>query len=255
MNALTGKVALVLGASTATGIGAATARAFARAGAQVVVAARRLEATRAVAAEVGGRAVRCDAGVEHEVAALVAATVAEFGGLDVAVDVAGAHASEALDAITRETLLAIYDANVVGPALFVKHCARAMTRGGSIVLVSSHAAELSTPRVAPYACSKAALERLVQIAALEYGPRNVRVNTLSPSMLDTPMSGPFLDRPGVRRAYERETPLGRLATVDEVAAAALWLASDLCFTTGDRIRVGGGVHLRRFPQPDEFTGG
>lgn len=252
MYTLDGKVAVILGASTGGGIGAAIARAFTQSGARVVLAARRLEGLEEVAREVGGTAVRCDITKEAEIEALAAKASALHGSLDIAVNVAGAHASEALDSITPETMARVFEINVVGPALFIKHCARHMTAGGSIIVVSSHSAQLSSPGVAPYACSKAAVERLVEIAALEYGPHGIRVNTLSPGMLSTPMSDAMLNRPGMRKVFERETPLGRLATVEDVAAGALYLAGDRCWTTGDRIRVGGGIHLRRFPQADDF---
>jgi NAD(P)-dependent dehydrogenase (short-subunit alcohol dehydrogenase family) len=255
MSRLDGKVALILGASTRGGIGEATARAFDREGARVVLSARRLEGAEEIARELGGKAIRCDVTNEDDVASLVKATTSTFGRLDVAVNVAGGHASQPLETLTSETLRKIFEINVVGPALFIKYCARAMGTGGSIIIVSSHSAQLTTPGIGPYACTKAAIERLVEVAALEYGAKGIKVNTLSPSMVDTPMSGPALMRPGVRRAYEKETPLGRLATTDEVAAAAAWLASDACFTTGDRIRVGGGIHLRRFPLPDEYGAG
>jgi NAD(P)-dependent dehydrogenase (short-subunit alcohol dehydrogenase family) len=219
----------------------------------VVLSARRLEGAQEIAREVGGTAVRCDVTNEDEIAALVGTATSAYGRLDVAVNVAGGHASQPLDTLTSETLRKIFEINVVGPALFIKYCARAMGSGGSIIIVSSHSAQLTTPGIGPYACTKASVERLVEVAAFEYGAKGIRVNTLSPSMLDTPMSGPALQRPGLRRAYEKETPLGRLATADEVAGAALWLASDACFTTGDRIRVGGGIHLRRFPLPEEYV--
>jgi 2-hydroxycyclohexanecarboxyl-CoA dehydrogenase len=127
-----------------------------------------------------------------------------------------------------------------------------MRRGASIIYISSATAELNTPGVAAYGCTKAAGERLVEVAAFEYGTRGIRINSLQPGLLETPLSQPLLQRPGVRRAYERETPLGRLANVDDVAAAAVWLASDGCHTTGDRIRVAGGVHLRRHPLPEDY---
>ena len=166
--------------------------------------------------------------------------------------VAGGYASQPVDQLTRDTLLATFELNVIGPGMLIKHAARVMDRGASIIYVSSAAADLSSFGVAPYACTKAAGERLAEVAALEYAPRGIRVNILQPGMLDTSMSSAALKRPGVRRAFERETPLGRLADVTEVAAAAAWLASDGCYTTGDRIRVAGGVHLRRHPMPDDF---
>lgn len=253
MSTLNGKVALILGASTRGGIGEATARAFSREGARLVLSARRLEGAEEIARELGGKAVRCDVTNEDEIAALVAATTSAYGRLDIAVNVAGGHASQPIDTLTSETLRRIFEINVVGPALFIKYCARAMQPGGSIIVVSSHSAQLTTIGIGPYACTKASVERLVEVAAFEYGAKGIRVNTLSPSMLNTPMSEPALKRPGLRRAYEKETLLGRLATADEVAAGALWLASDACFTTGDRIRVGGGIHLRRFPLAEEYS--
>jgi NAD(P)-dependent dehydrogenase (short-subunit alcohol dehydrogenase family) len=252
MRTLDGRTALILGASTRGGIGAATARLFSREGANVVLSARRLAAAEEIARELGGTALRCDVTREEDIAELAAAAARGTGRLDVAMIVAGGHASEPIDTLSADTLRRLFDINVVGPALFIKYCARVMPAGGSIIVVSSHAAELTTPGISPYACTKAAVERLVEVAAFEYGAHGIRINTLSPSMLHTPMSEPALQRPGLKRAYERETPLGRLATVDDVAAAALWLASDQCYTTGDRIRVGGGIHLRRFPLAEEY---
>jgi len=246
------KVALIIGASTPRGVGAATARRFVADGARVVVSARRRDALERVASEVGAEAVTGDITDESQVAALIDTVVERHGRLDVLVVVAGGYASQSVDALTREALFGTFELNVVGPGFAIKHAARVMGRGGSIVYVSSAAASLGSFGVAPYACTKAAGERLVEVAALEYAPRGIRINILQPGMLDTDMSNAALQRPGVRRAFERETALGRLADVAEVAAAAAWLASDSCYTTGDRIRVAGGVHLRRHPMPDDF---
>ena len=252
MAQLKDKVALVVGASTQGGIGAATARRFVADGAQVIVSARRQEALEAVASEVGAVAMICDITDERQVEALIGAAFGHRNRLDVLVIVAGGYASQPVDQLTRDTLLGTFELNVIGPGMLIKHAARVMDRGGSIIYVSSAAAELSSFGVAPYACTKAAGERLVEVAALEYAAGGIRVNILQPGMLDTSMSSAALKRPGVRRAFERETALGRLADVTEVAAAAAWLASDGCYTTGDRIRVAGGVHLRRHPMPDDF---
>ena len=131
MSNLSGKVALILGASTRGGIGEAIARAFAGAGARLVLSARRLEGAQQIAHEVGGTAVRCDVTNEDEIVALVRTATSAYGRLDVAVNVAGGHASEPLDSITSATLRRIFEINVVGPAQFIKHCARAMGSGGS----------------------------------------------------------------------------------------------------------------------------
>jgi NAD(P)-dependent dehydrogenase (short-subunit alcohol dehydrogenase family) len=254
MSQLNDKVALILGASTRGGIGEATARRFVAEGARVVVSARRAGELEAVAADAGAVAMACDLTDERQVEALVARVRDLYGRLDALVIVAGAHASQVVDELTRETLLRTFELNVVAPALAIKHAARVMGSGASIIYVSSAAASLTTVGVAAYACTKSAGERLVEVAALEYAARGIRINTLQPGMLDTPMSHAVLERPGVRRAFERETPLGRLADVAEVAAAAAWLASDGCYTTGDRIRVAGGVHLRRHPMPGDVRG-
>ncbi len=250
MSQLTGKVALILGASTRGGIGEATAKAYAREGAKVVLSARRLDGAEQIARELGGAALRCDVTKEEDVAALVASTLATQGKLDIAMIVAGGHASEPIDTLQADTLRRLFELNVVGPALFIKYCARAMQPGSSIIVVSSHSAQLTTIGISAYGSTKAAAERFVEVAALEYAAKGIRVNSLSPSMVVTPMSEWSLNnRPGMLEGFVRETPLGRLCTVDEVAAAALWLANDQCFTTGDRIRIGGGIHLRRFPLP------
>jgi NAD(P)-dependent dehydrogenase (short-subunit alcohol dehydrogenase family) len=252
MQHLQDKVALIIGASTEGGIGAATARHYIREGAQVILSARRLTEAQRVAAALGGEAIACDITDELTVEQLVREVIARRGRLDVLVIVAGGFASQAVDQLTRETLQSTFELNVIGPAFAIKHAARAMGRGASIIYISSATAELNTPGVAAYGCTKAAGERLVEVAAFEYGTRGIRINSLQPGLLETPLSQPLLQRPGVRRAYERETPLGRLANVDDVAAAAVWLASDGCHTTGDRIRVAGGVHLRRHPLPEDY---
>ena len=251
MGQLTNKVALIIGASTPGGIGAVTATRFVREGATVVLSARRLAEAEAQAAPLGASALACDMTDDSQVENLMKAVVTRHGRLDILVIVAGAHASQRLDELTRETWLQCFELNVVGPASAIKHATRVMQKG-SIIYVSSAAAELNTIGVAAYGATKAAGERLVEVAALEYAPRGIRINTLAPGMLETSMSEAAMKRPGFKRAFERETPLGRIAGVEEVAAAAAYLASDDCFTTGDRLRVAGGVHLRRHPMPEEF---
>ena len=254
MDRLRNKVAVIIGATTRGGIGEAAAGLFAAEGAQVVVCGRTLEGAEVVADAINGLALRCDVSQESEIEALFDQVIGRFGRLDIAMDVAGAHVSQPVDNFTREAWLKVCEMNLIAPALFIKHAARCMGQGGSIIIVTSHSAELNTVGISAYGSTKAAAERLVQVAGFELAVRGIRVNAVSPAMLDTPMSSPAMQRPGFRQAFVRETPLGRLATVEEIAAAALWLASDECFTTGDRIRVGGGAHLRRFPTPEEFVG-
>ena len=252
MQHLQDKVALIIGASTHGGIGEATARHYLREGARVVLSARRLKEAQGVAAGVGAEAIACDITDESSVEQLVREVMTRRGRLDVLVIVAGGYANQPVDQLTRETLQSTFELNVIGPTFAIKHAARVMGRGASIIYISSATAQLNTPGIAAYGCTKAAGERLVEIAAFEYGARGIRLNSLQPGLLETPLSQALLQRPGVRRAYVRETPLGRLANVDDVAAAAVWLASDGCHTTGDRIRVAGGVHLRRHALPEDY---
>lgn len=253
MGRLQDKIAVIAGATTRGGIGEATAHAFAREGARVVVCGRTLAGAEAIAADVGGVAMRCDVSREEEIETLFEGLKSQFARVDIAVDVAGAHVNQPVDQYTREAWLNACEMNLIAPALFIKHAARVMTEGGSIIIVTSHAAELTTVGISAYGSTKAAAERLVEVAGLELAARRIRVNALSPAMLETPMSAETMQRPGFKEAFVRETPLGRLASVGETAAAAVWLASDECFTTGDRIRVGGGTHLRRFPVPEDFV--
>jgi NAD(P)-dependent dehydrogenase (short-subunit alcohol dehydrogenase family) len=252
MQHLKDKVALIIGASTHGGIGEATALHYIREGAQVILSARRLKEAEDVAAGVGAEAIACDITNESQVEHLVREVMTRRGRLDVLVIVAGGYSNQSVDQLTREALQSTFELNVIGPTFAIQHAARVMSRGASIIYISSATAELTTPGIAAYGCTKAAGERLVEVAAFEYGARGIRLNTLQPGLLETPLSQALLQRPGVRRAYERETPLGRLANVDDVAAAAVWLASDGCHTTGDRIRVAGGVHLRRHALPEDY---
>ena len=106
--------------------------------------------------------------------------------------------------------------------------------------------------MATYARTKAGVDKIVQIAALEYGGKGVRVNSLSPGLIRTPMTEGFFKMESAIDAFIRETPLGRMATADDVAYSALYLASDRCVATGDLIRVSGGAHTRRIPTYSEM---
>ena len=120
--------------------------------------------------------------------------------------------------------------------------------------LSSITAELTGPGLGAYAATKAAIDKLVKVAAVEYGPKNIRVNSISPGITPTPMTEQIFDTPSMVNAFKKETPIGRLAKPEDVAFAALYLADDRCITTGDNIRVSGGIHLRRLPTYPEMMG-
>jgi NAD(P)-dependent dehydrogenase (short-subunit alcohol dehydrogenase family) len=242
---LGGKVAIVTGASR--GIGAASARAFAEAGAAVVLAARTASAISAIADEInrsGGRAlaVPTDVTDPESVARLVDETVKAFGRLDVAFNNAGAgQMPKALADISFEDFETGLKANLYGAFLGMKYEIPAMLAGGggAIVNMSSTAGLQGAPGMGPYSAGKHGVVALTKIAALDYGKRNIRVNAIAPG----PIVNEQMSRLPEERLKEiaRFIPMGRTGQIDEVARAAVWLCSDeASFITGAVLSVDGG---------------
>jgi NAD(P)-dependent dehydrogenase (short-subunit alcohol dehydrogenase family) len=253
MAALTGKVAIVTGASS--GIGRASAKLLAREGAGVVLAARRADALDAVAKEItaeGGEAVALAGDVADEAyaEALVALAMERFGGLDVGFNNAGVLGELApAHELSRRGFAQTMETNVIGAFLGAKHQARVMRerRRGSIIFTSSFVGSTAAfPGMAAYAASKAALVGLMQAFAVELGPVGIRVNALLPGGTDTPAGRSFADTPEAVAFVERIHALKRRAAPDEIAQAALHLASDASsFMTGAALLVDGGVSINR----------
>jgi NAD(P)-dependent dehydrogenase (short-subunit alcohol dehydrogenase family) len=255
MKRLEGKIAIILGASEAKGMGAATARRFAEEGARLVLAARRAAPLAELARELGALAVTCDITEEASVEALAEAAVEAYGGLDVAVNFAGANVGGTIDELTAEAFMPSVRLHLIGTGLFIKHMARKMKQGGSIVTTSSVTAFLAPPGLAIYSSTKAGADQLVRIAAVEYGPAGIRVNSLSPGFTRSPITEGFFAYESLVKAFVNESPLGRLGTVEDIAGAALWVASDDCFATGQIIQINGGTSLRRIPTAAEMFPG
>ena len=259
MGKLAGKSAVILGASSEKGIGEAIARMFASEGANLTVSGRNKSALDALAKDIGGSACPCDISDEAQIQALFAHASSTFDGVDIAVNAAGVNMPGAIEGLTRDTLQTLCDIQFIGPALFIKQAAAAIEAntsgfGGSIMSLSSVTAELTGAGLGAYAATKAAIDKLVKVAAVEYGPRNIRVNSISPGVTPTPMTKSVFETPSMVSAFKKETPIGRLATPEDVAFAALYLADDRCIATGDNIRVSGGIHLRRLPTYPEMIG-
>ncbi len=249
---LAGRAALVTGA--ASGIGRASALAFAREGARVMCSDLDSDGAAATAAAIraaGGeaRARAADLRREAEVAALVDATLEAFDGLDVAHNNAGVTGAMAgLHELEREAFDATLASNLTSVFLCMKHELRAMrARGrGAIVNTSSGAGVVGTPGLAAYCASKHAILGLTKTAALEQAPLGIRVNAVCPGSVDTPMLRSHMDRsPEIRRAIEGAQPGGRLGRPEEIAEAVVWLCSDRAsFVCGESLLVDGAAVCR-----------
>ncbi|HKT75774.1 MAG TPA: SDR family oxidoreductase [Sphingobium sp.] len=252
---LGGKRVYILGAGAPGGIAASIAMLFKAQGATIVLGSPEEEKAREVA-DMCGAAGIVKTDILDEVSIRDGARAAAEmlgGGIDVAINTAGVNRNAPIAEETAEALLFQARIHFIGTTLFIKEVAEHMGQGGSIITMSSVTAELTTPRLAAYAGSKAAADKVVKVAAVEYGDRGIRVNSLAPGLTSTPMTASYFADEKVVNAFRREIPLGRMTTPDDVAAAALWLASDECVATGDTIRVSGGAHLRRLPVARDFV--
>ncbi|MEV5533960.1 SDR family NAD(P)-dependent oxidoreductase [Streptomyces prunicolor] len=240
-------VVLITGALT--GIGRAAAVAFAKQGANVVVAGRRDEAGKALVEELrelGSWAefVNADVRNEDEVRAMVDETVTRFGRLDVAVNNAGTEGrpSPITDQST-ETYNATFDTNVLGVLLSMKHQVRVMKEqgSGSIVNISSTYGHEGAAGASVYVGSKHAVEGITKSVALEVAASGIRVNGVAPGPTDTGMLTRFTGTPQNKAALVSEVPLARLGLSEEVAAAIVFIASDKAsFITGHILNADGG---------------
>jgi|SRR5579872_1847523 len=241
------KVALVTGGTS--GIGRATAIAFAEAGAKAVLTGRREKEGKEVVAEIkrnGGTAsfFKADFSKDAEVRAAVDFVVATHGRLDVAFNNAGVESFAPLSEITEEKYRAVFDINVWGVLNAMKHEIAVMLKsgGGAIVNTSGIFGHVGTAQVTVSAGSKHAVEGMTKCVALEFAKQNIRVNTVSPAGIATDMVDRFAGKEGAARdALIARHPVGRLGTSEEIAAAVLYLCSDAAkFTTGTSIKVDGG---------------
>ena len=250
----TGKVAVVLGASAQGGTGWAIAEAIAARGAKVVVAARSIEPLRGLAEKIGGTAVQCDAANEDQVAALARAAVDTYGRLDIAVNSAGAPTMGMISDSGQDALEQAIRVNYYGHVYFIRHMAEAIGQNGSIVTITSMSVTHTFLPFFSYACAKAAADCLVRYAALEYGDRNIKVNSIQPGLIKSDIAKEALAIPGFEEAYLKEIPLRRASDPADIADAAVWLAGS-ANVTGMNLNISAGHQLTRFPYIHEMPSG
>jgi 3-oxoacyl-[acyl-carrier protein] reductase len=244
---LAGKVAVVTGASK--GIGAAIARNLAAEGAAVVVNySSSKEGAERVVAEItrdGGKAVAVRANVakQAEIPRLFTAAKEAFGRVDVLVNNAGIYEFAPLEAITPEHFHKQFDLNVLGLILATQEAAKHFgPDGGSVINISSVVSTLAPPTTSVYSATKAAVDAVTRSLAKELGPRKVRVNSINPGMVETEgVQTAGLNKGDFRKQIEAQTPLGRIGQPDDIAPAAVFLASaDSKWITGETFYISGG---------------
>jgi 3-oxoacyl-[acyl-carrier protein] reductase len=239
MSKLTGKVAVVTGASK--GIGAAIAKSLAAEGASVVVnyASSKAGADTVVAAitAAGGKAVavRGDVSKAAEAQDIIEAAIKNYGRLDILVNNSGVYEFAPIEAITDEHFHRHFNINVLGLLLATQAAVKYLGEGGSIINIGSVASRITPPNSAVYAGTKAAVDAITGVLSRELGPKKIRVNTLSPGVVG------FIGS-DFEKAAIAQTPLGRIGQPDEIASMAVFLASeDSAWLTGEQLLATGGL--------------
>ena len=248
MGKLTGKVAVVTGASK--GIGAGIAKALGAEGASVVVnystskdgadrVVAEIKAAGGVAVSIGGNVAK-----SAEIDALFAETKKQFGKVDVLVNNAGVYAFAPLEGITEESIDTIFDVNVKGLLLSTKAAVALFpSEGGSVINIGSVVSEQTPPTTAVYTGTKGAVDAITRVFAKELGPRKIRVNAVNPGMTTTEgVKAAGIEGGDFEKGAIAQTPLGRLGKPDDIADVVTFLASeDARWITGSLLQVGGGL--------------
>jgi 3-oxoacyl-[acyl-carrier protein] reductase len=245
---LTGQDAVVTGASK--GIGASIASHLAAEGAAVVVNyASSKEGAERVVAEIvrkGGKAIAVQANVarQADIQRLFAETKQAFGKLDILVNNAGIYEFGPLESVTPENFHKMFDINVLGLILASQEAVKLFgPAGGAIINISSVAATAAQPHTAVYSATKAAVDAVTRSLAKELGPRHIRVNAINPGMVETEgVHAAGIADSDYRRQTESQTPLGRIGQPQDIAPAAVFLASsDSGWITGETLYISGGL--------------
>jgi NAD(P)-dependent dehydrogenase (short-subunit alcohol dehydrogenase family) len=249
---LAGKVAVITGG--ASGIGWGVAQRYIEEGARVVIGDRNeaLLAERADALGDNGTTCAGDVTSEADLARLVSTAVDTFGRLDIGVNCAGLGTFAPIHEQTEEQWDQVLDINLKGVFFSIKHEARAMLaggHGGAIINIASINARQPAQGMSAYCASKAGVEMMTRVAAMELGPHGIRVTGIGPGLIDTPLTSMFNMVPGMREEFIENIPAGRTGQPRDIANAALFLASDDAeWVNGDTLFVDGGELTMRYPR-------
>lgn len=252
MKRLEGKTALVVGASSTGNMGQHIARRFMAEGARVLVSGRKADVLQAFARDTGCDWHACDLTDQASIDELADAAAEKLGGIDIALNATGWGLLKDFLETTHDDLRAMTALQFFGRFHLLQALVRKMARskggrGGSIIQISSATATIMLHDHAAYMGTKAGTDHVIRCVADEFGAEGIRANSISPGLTETPMTADAKAVPGVFEAFVGGYPLGRIGTSDDIAAAAVFLASDECFMTGANLQVNGGLTLRGNP--------
>ncbi|HEX3289355.1 MAG TPA: SDR family NAD(P)-dependent oxidoreductase [Mycobacterium sp.] len=238
------RIAVVIGG--ASGIGWATARALAADGCRVTVADRNGEGARAKAGELGEPHTAADVDVTDE--ASVQRLFDNIGPLDVVVNCAGFGSLGLITDLAVDEFRSVVDVCLNGSFIVAKYAGQKLRAGGSLVTISSLNGRQPAIGMSAYCSAKAGVSMLTQVAALEMGPRGIRVNAIAPGLVDTPLTEGSYAVPGLVEDYLENTALGRSGKPEEIADAVVFVCSPKAsWLTGEVLDLNGGAHLKRYP--------
>lgn len=239
-----GRNSVVIGG--ASGIGWASARALAAAGDNITIADRNLAGATERASTLGEPHTAAHVEVTDE--ASVQKLFEQTGPVDVVVNCAGFSNVGLITDMAVEDFRAVIDVCLNGAFIVAKHAGRTLREGGVLVSISSLNARQPAVAMSAYCAAKAGLSMLTQVAALELGPRGIRVNAVAPGFVHTPLTEPAALVPGVVDDYVENTALGRAGTPEDIAEAVLYLCSPKAsWLTGEVLDINGGAHLKKYP--------
>ncbi len=253
MTRLAGKSAIILGAAGRGNMGQVIAARFRAEGAAVLVAGRHADELERFASEIDAEWTLCDITRSADLQTLAATATRHFGSTEIAVNATGWGLMKPFLETTPDELAQMTALQFTGPFQFCQAVIPTMTRGGSIIQISSATATIMLNDHAAYMGTKAGTDHVIRCIANEFGAVGIRANSISPGLTDTPMNAAAKQVPGLFDAFTASYPLGRIGTSDDVAAAAVFLASNECFLTGDNLQVNGGLTLRRNPNAAEIA--